>query len=219
LSQLAKLLRGIPLLADMPESELASLASKAVIRWFKKNTIIVNQGDDSSSLFLILEGKVRVYLDDEEGRQIIINNMGAGNYFGELALLSDQKRSANVMTTEQSKMVIVERNDFLACLESDFSVTKQILLGLVERVQALSSDVKSLALQDVYSRLIRHLKSQAIDERGHLITPKTTHQEIANSIGSSREVVSRILSELKTGGYIGYEGKQIVLLKRLPTGW
>lgn len=209
----------IPLLAGLPSAELENLEATAKIRSFDKNTIIVSQGDESNSLYIIRSGRVRVYLDDERGRQIIINNLGTGEYFGELALLSDTVRSANVMTTEPSSMVILRKQAFMECLKSNLSVSMSVISYLVDRVQALTDDLSSLAWQDVYNRLVRFLTehSQIID--GKQITEKVTHQEIANTVGASREMISRILSDLKTGGYISNQGKYIVVEKKLPSAW
>lgn len=212
-------LKKIPILAGLPDSELDSLCASAKTRHYAKNTIIFSQGDESSSLYLVLSGRVRVYMDDEQGRQIIINTLSSNDYFGELALLSNSLRSANVMTIEPCSMAIIHKQQFLTVLENDMGVAKSIIHNLVERVQELTNDISSLALQDVYSRLARFITEHAKQLGDKKVVDKVTHQEIADTIGSSREMVSRILADLKTGGYIEYESRQIILLKKLPSAW
>ena len=213
------MLRNVPLLAGVPDREMELLAKKVQIRSFEKNTVVVSQGDDSTSMYLILSGQARVYTDDQDGRRLIINNLLEGDHFGELALLSEKPRSASVMTTETCKIAVMHRKDFLLCLDKDVNVNRSIMLYLVERVQRLTDDLSNLAMKDVYSRLVRYLMEKAEQTDGLYKTGKLTHQEIADSIGASREMVSRLIGDLRDGEYIDSEGKHIVIKKKLPSAW
>lgn len=210
----------ISLFSDLDETELATLSSKAVRRQFQRNTIILNEGDHSDSLYLIITGKVRVFLSDDAGKEVTLNVQGPGEYFGELALIDAEPRSASVITTEPTRVAIISKPDFEVFLGKHPEANLKIMRGLVKRLRALSEDVKSLALMDVYGRVAR-LLLQLADEEGDIrvIRESLTQQEIANRVGSSREMVSRILKDLKTGGYIEVKNRHIIVKEPLPHGW
>jgi CRP/FNR family cyclic AMP-dependent transcriptional regulator len=211
--------RNIPLFSDLPDDSIKLLAQHAITRSFKKNSVIVNQGDETNSLYVILEGSVRVFVDDEQGKEIILNTMEAGESFGEMALLSDAPRSASVMATSPSKLAMISKQDFMSCLASNPTIPCKIIEVLIKRAQDLTDEVSSLALLDVYGRIARTLVKHAGERDGKLVTKPLTHQEIASMVGSSREMVSKILKDLRIGGYITIEGKEIIIEQPLPSGW
>lgn len=209
----------ITLFGGLPDKDLEILANHAAAKTYKKNTIIVNQGDETSSLHVILEGGVRVYIDDDQGKEVTLSMMSAGESFGELALLSDSPRAASVVTTSPSKIALISKQDFMACLSSNPSISSRVIEILIDRVQTLTEEVSSLALLDVYGRITKIINNNAHKKDGKLVTMPLTHQEIANMVGSSREMVSKILKDLRIGGYISTAGKAITIEKALPTGW
>ncbi|MDH3380847.1 MAG: Crp/Fnr family transcriptional regulator [Gammaproteobacteria bacterium] len=211
--------KDIALFTDLPESDLSALTGHATTRRYKKNTIVVTKGDDSDSLYVILSGRMRVYLDDEQGNEITIRNLEPGEAFGELALLSGEPRAANVVTLEDCELSVVSKQDFMSCLTNNPSISFRIIKSLVERIQAMTEDISSLALLDVYGRVAKVLTKNAREQDGKLVTSRVTHQEIANLVGASREMVSRILKDLRAGGYISVEDKRITLERNLPPGW
>ena len=214
------MLPNIPLFSDLEEEELKALSSKAVTRHYPRNTIIINEGDISDSLHCILSGRVKVFLNDDEGKEVILNNQGAGDYFGEMALLDSGPRSASVMTIEDSKMAIISKADFDEFLLLHRDAMRKIMCGLIKRLRALTDNVRSLALMDVYGRVARVLLELAVEEGDTLVVKEAlTQQDIANRVGASREMVSRILKELRTGGYIEVQKKHIVIKEKLPHGW
>ena len=211
--------KDIALFADLSESDLSALTSHATTRRYKKNTIVVTKGDDSDSLYVILSGRARVYLDDEQGNEITIRTLGPGEAFGELALLSGEPRAANVVTLGDCELSVVSKQNFMNCLTSNPPISFRIIKSLVERIQAMTEDISSLALLDVYGRVAKVLTKNAHEQNGKLVTNRLTHQEIANLVGASREMVSRILKDLRAGGYISVEDKRITLERNLPRGW
>jgi CRP/FNR family cyclic AMP-dependent transcriptional regulator len=210
----------IPLFSPLSKQELEVLSAHAVTKSYRPNTILVNEGGEGDSLYVIESGRVKVFLSDEQGREIVINVLGPGEYFGEIALLERSPRSASVITTEASRIAIISRSDFEACLAANPGIAFELIRGLIQRLKAATENVKSLALMDVYGRVARLLLQLAEDRDGTLVVPqKLTQQEIADRVGSSREMISRILKELKSGGYIDVEGGQIRILEKLPQGW
>ena len=214
------MLDNIDLFSGLEPDELAMLSHRAVIHSYPKNTIVINQGDVSNSLHVIVSGKVRVFLSNEDGKEIILNTHGPGESFGEMALLDDGPRSASVITTEASKLAIISKADFEDFLHEHPQTMLKILQQAFARLRALTETVSSLALLDVYGRVARLLLQSAEDEDGvRVVKQAMTQQDMANHIGSSREMVSRILKDLKAGGYIETRGKQIIIRHTLPHAW
>jgi CRP/FNR family cyclic AMP-dependent transcriptional regulator len=203
----------------MSKEDIDSIASKTVIRQYPKNTVVVSQGDDTDSFYIIMQGKVDVFLHNDKGKEIIINTLGVRQAFGELAPLGRIPRQASIITTEDSTFGIISRQVFMDTLLTKPTVSMQIIDMLVHRIRDLTEEVSSLALEDVYNRVVRVLYKHAEEVGEKLITDKLTQQDIASRVGATREMVHRILKELKTGGYISIEGKHITIEKKLPPGW
>jgi CRP/FNR family cyclic AMP-dependent transcriptional regulator len=207
------------LFSSMDEADIESVVSQTVTRQFPKNTVIVSQGDDTDSFYVIVQGKVDVFLHNDKGKEIIINTLGECESFGELAPLGGIPRQASIITTEDSTFGIISRQVFMDTLLIKPSISMRIIDLLITRIQDLTEEVSSLALEDVYNRVVRVLYKHADEVGEKLVTEKLTQQDIASRVGATREMVHRILKELKTGGYISIEGKHITIEKKLPPGW
>lgn len=213
-------LRSIPLFEGVAEAELRALAECTVTRSYPKQAIIVSEGDDTDSLYLILAGRVKVYLSDEAGKELILAVKGPGQYFGEM-VLDSQPRSASVMTLEPSQFAILSRADFKAFLLRHAEVALQLIENLIRVARGLTHSVRSLAMLDVYGRVARILLELAVDQGGgKLVIPeKLTQKDIAARVGASREMINRILRDLTTGGYLTLEGGRITINKAPPARW
>lgn len=183
--------------------------------------MVLCEGDQSDSLYVVLSGKVKVFLSDEEGKEVTLNVQGEGEYFGELALLDSAPRSASVVTTEETKLAVITKQAFEDCLEKNPGIALIISKNLARRLRELSENVRSLALMDVYGRVARTLLDMAEEdvEGKKVIRQKLTQRDIASMVGASREMVSRILRDLSIGGYITIKNKIITINERLPSGW
>lgn len=209
-------LQSISLFAGLDGDTLTAIDGLTSTRQYPKNSVLINEGDLSNSMYLLMSGKVKVYVGDADGREFILRTLEPGDYFGEFSLLDEEEtRTASVMTVEKSEFKILKRVDF-AQLRSNYPEINQVLItNLVGTIRHLTDSVKTLALKDVYGRIRKLLNTLAQANDGK-INEKLTQQEIANRVGSSREMVARILKDLATGGYIHSEKKQITLLKTLP---
>lgn len=214
------MLENIPLFSGLGPKDIAAIASHAVTRSYPKNTIIINEGEMSESLYLIQSGKVKVYVSDADGKEVILNIQGPNQYFGEMALIDDAPRSASVMTMENTSLSIISKAAFRECLAKNPDISLNLIKTFTQRVRVLTENVKNLALLDVYGRVARTLLNLATPHGDALIIEqKLTQQDIANMVGASREMVSRILKDLSVGGYIKTEGKQILINEKLPAAW
>jgi len=219
MASLTETLKKTTLFCGMDQSDIEMVAAQAVTRQFPKNTVIVSQGDDTDSFYVIVQGKVDVFLQNDKGKEIIINTLGLCESFGELAPLGRIPRQASIITTEDSTFGIISRQVFMDTLLVKPSIGMRIIDLLITRIQDLTEEVSSLALEDVYNRVVRVLYKHADEVGDKLVTEKLTQQDIASRVGATREMVHRILKELKTGGYISIEGKHITIEKKLPPGW
>ncbi len=212
------MLNNVSLFANLPQKSLDELEQLSVLRRYPKNTILFIEGDESTHLYVIKEGKVSVSVAGEDGREVVLNHMSEGEYFGELALLDGKPRSATVRTITQCEVIAVSRNSFQSLLKTNPEFVIQVTAELTSRVRKLTESVKDLALLDVYGRVSNVLEKLS-DENGRIDNPKVTHQDIANMVGSSREMVSRIMKQLIIGEYISQCTQFIEIKKPLPKGW
>jgi len=214
------MLEKIAIFSGLSQPELEILENHMVKRSCQKNTVVINEGDEANSLYIILEGEVKVFLSNKDGREIIINTQVAGDHFGELALLDNAPRSASVMTTMKSTLGVVSKTDFCTVITRHPELALKLIRELTRRVRLLSDSVKTLALMDVYGRVAKTLLGMAEHENGHLVIEnRPTQQDIANRIGASREMVARIMKDLATGNYISIDGKRLVINEKLPDAY
>jgi len=182
--------------------------------------VIINEGDTSDTLFIVLSGRVKVYSNNADGKEIVITTHGPGEYVGELAL-DGGVRSASVMTLEPTTCSVVSGGnlrDFIAA-HPDFA--SHLILKLIRSVRDATESVKSLALEDVYARVIRLLNDISDPAEGgqRRVRERLTQQDIADRVGASREMVSRIFKDLTAGGYLDLSSGRIVIVRKPPAAW
>jgi CRP/FNR family cyclic AMP-dependent transcriptional regulator len=212
------LFRKLSLFAELDDRELASIAGVARTRRYNKDDVIFHEDESGDVFCVIREGKVKITMISPEGKEIILSMMGPGDFFGEMALLDDEPRSATVVATESLEVVTIWRTDFLEIMKDNFSITRKIMAELSRRVRRMSNRIESLATMDVYGRLARFFLDLATQQgklldNGYVAVTRPTHQAIANTIGTSRETVSRLIHELMRQNLLLSEGKTVYLSK------
>ena len=213
-----ELLRKFAFFAELDDRELASVAAAAKPRRYAKDEVIFHEDERGDVFCLIREGRVKVTMISPEGKEIILVILGPGDFFGEMALLDDEPRSATVVAIEPLEVMTIWRNDFLQLLSENFSIAKKVLKELSRRLRSASNRIESLATMDVYGRLARFFLDLARDQgkdlnNGFVAVIRPTHQAIANMIGTSRETVSRLIHDLMEQKLLLSEGKTIYLRK------
>lgn len=215
-----KLLEQIDLFAGLDNAQLDILYQRLRLRSYTANSIVVHEGDDGNGLFIIQNGYLKVFLTDQTGREVTLSLLDPGDYFGELALLDGAPRSASVMAVSRSELLHLPRASFLEMLDEQPACMQVVIRNLVARIRALTENVRSLALSDVYGRISRVFENLAVDKDGlRVIERRLTQQELANIIGASREMVNRILRDLVAGGYIEIDHHRLILRKKIPAHW
>lgn len=205
--------------APLAEATLREVAASGVVRKFPRNTILIHEGDRSEGLYVILSGKVKVFASNEAGKEFVIGFHAAGDYVGEMSL-DGSPRSASVITTEPTTCAVVTRAQLLEFVRAHPEFALHLIEKLIRRCRTITENAKSLALSDVYGRLVRLFNTLATSRDGReIITERLTQQDIAERIGASRDMVSRLMKDLIAGGYLAVEDHTIVMLRKLPSAW
>lgn len=213
-------LKNFELFKQLDKKEIEDIFGHIHCRSFPKKTQIVTEGDNSHSLYFVLEGKVKIYLSDDNGKEIIVNTHQSGEFFGELGLIKSIPRTASVLTLEDSRLGIMPKADFKRCLSNYPEFAMSLLENLSTRLIEATETIRKLGLMDVYRRIAVTFLTLSEEVNGtRIITEKLTQQNIASRVGASREMVARILKDLRAGGYISQENNQIILHKPLPHSW
>ena len=206
-------------IAAIEDPVVRELATRGQIRSFPKNTVFINEGDRGDSLFIIVSGRVKVYVSDNQGREMILDIHGPGQYVGEMAL-DGRPRSASVMTLEATACAMVTREMLKEAIIADPDLAMSLIEELIDRARIATDTIKNLALMDVYGRVARLLLSLARERDGKLVVPeRMTQQDIADRVGASRDMISRFFKDLTTGGYVTVVDRQITLNRRPPPRW
>jgi CRP/FNR family cyclic AMP-dependent transcriptional regulator len=203
----------------LDQQGLQSLADIAIRRSYKKNMVIIQQGDDTNTMFILIEGEMRVYVEDEEGKQLTVRILKPGDSFGEVALIGDFPRTASVVTITDSAVAAFSREKYLSFLKQHPEIALVLAKTLANMVRETTEELGSIALSDVYGRITHIFEKYAVEAEDKRLVPRFTHREIAGMIGSSREMVSKILKDLENGSYISITDKHYVINKNLPSNW
>lgn len=207
-------LRRVPLLANLADAELGAFAALLRERRYPKGSMILAQGDPGDALYLLAAGQVKVVLIHEDGREVILSVLGEGSFFGEMALLDQEPRSAHVVAMTDSLLLQLRREDFQSRLRSGPEVAIALLRELSRRLRRADETIASLMLLDVNGRIANLLLELADEEGGERITRRLTHATIGQMVGASRETVSRTMRSLVNRSILRVSRREIVLLDR-----
>ena len=207
---------GDSLAADTAMRQLAKLGR---LQRFSPQTIFIAEGDIADTVHIILEGRVKVFSSESDGREIVLNICGPGECLGELAL-DGGRRSASAIALESVSCSVLTRQNLRDAITRDPDLAMKIIVLLIGRARLATDKIKDLALHDVYQRVTHLLQSLARDQAGvSVVSERLSQQEIADRVGASRDMVARCMRELVTGGYVEVDHKVIKLLKALPARW
>ena len=211
----------VEIFQNRSQEELNALAAKCERKSALPDELVIEEGEAANSLYIIETGKVKIICSDDAGNEYVLNTQGANEYFGELALVGDLTRSSSVVAQEQCSFQVMHKDDFYRILEDFPGIVPRLLRNLTRRVRALTDDIRSLALQDVYSRVAQVLMSLSEETGdGSLSIPVLlTKQDIADRIGAPRDMVSAILKNLVLDEYIRFEDGHIVINTHLPSDY
>jgi CRP-like cAMP-binding protein len=214
LAQTADFLSTVSLLSGLDRMELLRFAELTRERSYPRGSVILFEDDPGDSLFVVREGRCKVVLIGDDGREVILAILVSGDHFGELSLIDGAPRSAHVIAMDDSRLIVLRREDFRRRVEESPSLAWAMLMELSRRLRRADSQIGSLALLDVPGRMAHLLLRSAADSGSDTLAKKITHQMIAQMIGASRETVSRTMREFQDKGLISVHRRQITLTDR-----
>ena len=211
-----EVLRTVPIFSELSDEDITSLAHLAIRKRYPKDTVVFLENEEGDFFFTILEGRIKVTILGDDGREVILSMLGPGDFLGEMALLDNEPRSATAIAVEESELLSLHRSDFQSVLNDNRSITSALIRVLSARLRRANHQISTLALLDVYGRVARVIVDMAREEGkrlrdGRIAFRRATHQEIANRIGTTRETVTRMLKDLERQGLIHVEGKEIIV--------
>ena len=206
-------------LTELP-APLRTLASRGEPRRYRKGTLLIQEGDHGDTLFIILSGRLKAFSNDERDREIVYGVYGPGEYLGEMSL-DGGPRSASVITLEATACVVITRHTLREHIAVNPEFAFELLARVIHRARMATQSARSMALLDVYGRVVRLLNELASVQAdgARVIKERLTHADIASRVGCSREMVSRLMKDLESGGFLSNDSKAIRLAKTLPARW
>jgi CRP/FNR family transcriptional regulator, cyclic AMP receptor protein len=206
------------LIAAIADPAVRALAALGQVRSYRKNAVIIQEGDPGGPVYVILSGRVRVFSSEQNGREVVLDVLSVGEMVGEMAM-DGSPRSASVMTMEATTVSAIEPNVLRERLKSNVDVAVLLVSELLVRLRRTTQVVKQLALGDVYQRLVIVLGELFAESSNGDTIEGFTQQDLADRIGSSRDMVNRLFRELERGGYIKVARRRISRLRPLPARW
>ena len=209
------LLRRVPLFSLLTVAQAEVISGAVIKRRFKRGEALVEQGQKSNALFILLTGRARVMTSDSRGREVILATLAQGDYLGEMSIIDNEPHSATVRAEVQTDVLMLGRAEFARCLTENASMALVVMRGLVKRLRHADRKIESLALLDVYGRVAHALLDFAVaDAQGQLLVKdKISRQDLAKMVGASREMVSRVMKDLEERGFIEALPSGATLLK------
>jgi CRP/FNR family transcriptional regulator, cyclic AMP receptor protein len=210
----ADFLATVPLFSGIDRTELQRFADMTRERFYPRGSVILFENDPGDSLFVVRQGRVKVVLIGEDGREVILGVLGVSDHFGELSLIDDRPRSAHVIAMDDSHLLVLRREDFRKRVEASPAVAWALLGELSRRLRRADEKIGGLVLLDVPGRIARLLLDLADESGGTTIEKRLTHQTIAQMIGASRETVSRAMKDFQEANWVSIERRRITLADR-----
>ena len=209
------LLRRVPLFSLLTVTQAEVISGAVTKQRYKRGEVLVEQGQKSNALAILLTGRARVVSADSRGREVILATLGPGDYIGEMSIIDNGPHSATVRAEVQTDVLLLGRADFARCLSENASMSLVVMRGLVKRLRHADRKIESLALLDVYGRVAHALLEFAVqDVQGQwIIREKISRQDLAKMVGASREMVSRVMKDLEERAFIQTLPSGVTLLK------
>lgn len=214
-------LRNVPLFNQFTEKQLEKLYQAGLTKTYGKDCFILHQHDTGDTFYIVISGSVKVVLLNEDGKEIILSILKEGEFFGEMSLLDNEKRSASVITLEPSTLFSLTRKQFYQLISTYPELLRKIFKEIGARLRHADEQIESLAFLDVYGRTIRVLQQLAHKQgrrtkNGIEILSVPTHKELSYMVGASQETITRIIKVLKENGVIIMYKRSKIILSEQP---
>jgi CRP/FNR family cyclic AMP-dependent transcriptional regulator len=210
-------LAAVPLLASLSEAELQAITGLFTVRRYPKDAVVANAGDRLDLFNLILSGRIQWFWRDEADHQLKLSPEGPGGHFADVTL-GGEPILMSVIALEDLRLASIPMAEFRKLLLRHPEVAVAMLLDVVARLRRLLQATRTLAMEDVYARVVKLLLARAVETDGKRVAD-LTHAEIGHRVGATREMVGRLLRDLARGGYIKAERGRVTILRELPRRW
>jgi CRP/FNR family transcriptional regulator, cyclic AMP receptor protein len=207
------ILKTVPLFSLFSDHQLAALFPAIQHRSYPRHSFMLRAGEKSDALYIILSGRAKIVIDDGEGREVTLTTIGPSEFFGEMSLIDEKPRSASVEALEACEVLYISKPAFMSCLKDNFDAAMLILKSVVGRLREADRKIASLALMDVHGRVARLIMDLAKESGGNWVVD-TGSEEMARMVGASREMVSRVLKDMRDSGLIRRDKRKIIVLDR-----
>lgn len=210
-------IKKLPIFMDLSPEEAESVGQLTIVRKYRKNMIIFMEGEPGEALYFLLSGKVKISKLTEDGREQILHILQAGDIFAEVVLIDRGPYPATAEVIEEAQVGMLRNDDVENLIRTNPDIALKILKVMSKRLRQAQIQVRDLALRDTYGRLASMLLILAKDhgspnDNGVKIDLSLSRQELANLIGTSRETVTRILSDFKRSKVIDIDKQEIVII-------
>ena len=207
------ILKTVPLFSLFSDHQLAALFPAIQHRSYPRHSFMLRAGEKSDALYIILSGRAKIVIDDGEGREVTLTTIGPSEFFGEMSLIDEKPRSASVEAIDPCEVLYISKVAFMSCLKDNFDAAMLILKSVVSRLREADRKIASLALMDVHGRVARLIMDLAKESNGNWVVD-TGSEEMARMVGASREMVSRVLKDMRDSGLIRRDKRKIIVLDR-----
>ncbi len=213
------LLKKAPIFARLSDDDLKKLEKDGVVGHYDKGESVVKHGEEGDSMFLIIKGQVKLTLFNRDGKSIVLSSLNEGDFFGEFSLLDEKSRSCTVIASTDCDLFIMTRRLFFKLIREHPILTFDIIKEMTKRLRKADDKIASLALLDVYGRMVQILYEIGNDvgritDEGIVIDKMPTHEELASLAGATRETVSRVISSIKKTGQLKYYKDRKAILRQ-----
>jgi len=213
-------IKQVPIFQDLSDDVLKRLLATSRIHKYRKGVLLISEGETGESLILIISGRIKIFVSDEDGNEMTLFVETPGGYIGEISLLDDAPRTASAVTMESTKVISISKRGFDELIRENPDIALNIIAGLSKKIRRSTEVIRSLALRNVYQRLVLKLLELSEDDNGiKVIAEKYSYSEFGKMIGASREMVGKVMAELLRGGYLEEHDKKLRLLKDFPHDW
>ena len=213
--QAVSYLKQTRLFGELDPEALARLADRAIERTYKKGQLIFYQGDPAEALFIVIEGRIKVVVVNEDGNEMLLVTLEALDVFGEVALIDGEPRSASAETLEQTRVLVLTRATFLEALRESPAMTESLLRSLGAVLRRLTEQTADLVFLDLHGRVAKLLvglaEKNGLTQAGSELDLQLTQSDLASMVGGSRQSVNQILKSFERRGFVELHGRKLVL--------
>jgi CRP/FNR family transcriptional regulator len=215
MENILKIISAIPLFNGLPDDQLDAIRQIAVEKHYNKGQTIFSEGDETTGLFVVIDGRIKIYKVSSEGKEQILHIFETGESFGEVTVFTGQQLPANAQTLAKSRLLLFPRSAFVGLVTANPSLALNLLAIMSKKLRQFAAQIENLSLKEIPARLASYLIYLAEEQNsGDVVTLNVSKGQLASLLGTIPETLSRIFAKLSGQNLIRVEGPKITLLDR-----